>query len=191
MKWESVTPMPTKRVFASPVVHDGNLYIIGGCDASDNKVLVIGGMAVDTNPRDMFVEFDVEGNKWKKLPGIPTARYASSAFLIGDKLYVIGGRQGKLPTAAFEVYDFNEKKWTQLPDVPSKRVFAMYAATDTHIFSAGGLNQPASEGFSDACEVFDIATGEWKLGAKMPTKRGDFAIGVLDDRLVCAGGLEL
>ena len=39
----------------------------------------------------------------------------------------------------------------------------MYAATDTHIFSIGGLNQPANLGFSDVCEVYDIAQGNVPL----------------------------
>ncbi|XP_076468690.1 uncharacterized protein LOC143299397 [Babylonia areolata] len=272
LEWEDLTPMPTKRVFATPVFHNGLLYIVGGCDASgrpvdsfeqfdgkkkwkrllsmptkragaavvsvgtkivaiagvsesqapldavevydveakswtaleplgepllgvsavlrDEKIVVVGGMAADSNPRDMFVEFDLAQNKWKKLPSMPTPRYASAAFLRGDKLYVAGGRQGKLPCVAFEVYDFTEQKWTKLPDIPSKRVFAMYAATDTHVFSVGGLNQPANLGFSQVCEVYDIKAGEWSTDhPDMPTKRGDFAIGVLNNQLICAGGL--
>ena len=77
------------------------------------------------------------------------------------ELFSTGGRQGKLPCLAFEVYDFFDEKWRKLPDVPSKRVFAMYAATETHIVSLGGLMQPGNRGFSDACEVFDIETGKF------------------------------
>lgn len=57
---------------------------------SDNKILVVGGMGLDTNPRDTFVEFDVADNKWQKLPSMPTARYAAFTFIINNKLYVIG-----------------------------------------------------------------------------------------------------
>ena len=74
-------------------------------------------------------------------------------------IFNTGGRQGKLPCLAFEVYDFFDEKWRKLPDVPSKRVFAMYAATEKHIVSVGGLMQPGNRGFSDACEVFDLETG--------------------------------
>lgn len=77
--------------------------------------------------------------------------------------FLPGGRQGKIPCAAMEVYDFDEDKWEKLPDIPSKRVFALYAASDTHIFSMGGLLQPASGGFSDACEVFDINTSNCQI----------------------------
>ena len=57
---------------------------------SDDRVLVMGGMATDTNPRDFFRSIDLEENKWKALPPIPTPRYATFSFLINEKLYVIG-----------------------------------------------------------------------------------------------------
>jgi hypothetical protein len=72
---------------------------------------------------------------------------------------IVGGRQGKLPVVAFEVFDFATNKWRSLPDIPSKRVFALYTHSDTHIFSVGGLNPDASQGFSDVTEVFDLQTG--------------------------------
>lgn len=159
------------------------------CVVRDNKIIVCGGMGLDTNPKDTLCAYDIEGNTWKALKVMPTPRYATSSFLINDKLYVCGGRQGKLPNTALECYDFTEDKWEKLPDIPSKRVFAMYAASDKFIFSIGGLKQPATEGFSDACEVFDIEKKEWKIGANMPTKRADFAICILGGKLVCAGGL--
>uniref|UniRef100_A0A2C9M7X2 Uncharacterized protein n=1 Tax=Biomphalaria glabrata TaxID=6526 RepID=A0A2C9M7X2_BIOGL len=80
---------------------------------------------------------------------------------------LVGGRQGKLPTTACEVYDFSTNKWTKLQDIPSKRVFAMYASTESHLFSVGGLLQPANLGFSDACEVFSIEKGDLGVLANM------------------------
>jgi len=73
--------------------------------------------------------------------------------------FASGGRVGKEPSLAFEVFDFETQQWRKLPSVPSKRVFAMYTATDRHIFSIGGLIQPGNKGFSDACEVFDLEKG--------------------------------
>ena len=70
-----------------------------------------------------------------------------------------GGRQGKLAVTAFEVYDFETSRWRRLPDIPSKRVFALYAHSDSHIFSVGGLHEDAQQGFSDVTEVFDLDTG--------------------------------
>jgi hypothetical protein len=57
---------------------------------TDDKVLVMGGMGVDTNPNDSFMMIDLDENKWKGLKPMPTARYATFSFIINDKLYVIG-----------------------------------------------------------------------------------------------------
>ena len=65
-----------------------------------------------------------------------------------------------MPVAAFEVYDFETSRWRSLADIPSKRVFAVYACSDSHIFSVGGLQPDASQGFSDVTEVFDLDTGQ-------------------------------
>ncbi|GFS23819.1 kelch domain-containing protein 8B [Elysia marginata] len=149
----------------------------------------MGGMSADTSPFDKFVELDLETFKWQLMPAMPTPRYATFAFLVDDKLYVIGGRQGKIPSVAFEMFDFDTRQWTSLPDIPSKRVFAMYATDGKHIFSVGGLLQPANQGFSDICESYNIEKGTWTTCQNMPTKRGDFAVGIVGGKLVCAGGL--
>ena len=57
---------------------------------TEGKVVAVGGMGTDTNPFDSLVEIDVDENKWKELPAMPTARYATFSFLMNDKLYVIG-----------------------------------------------------------------------------------------------------
>jgi len=74
----------------------------------------------------------------------------------------LGGRQGKLPVVSFEMFDFETSRWRSLPDIPSKRVFALYTHSDTHIFSVGGLNQDAKQGFTDVVEVFDLEQGSDK-----------------------------
>lgn len=43
---ESLPPMPTARVFAATATHEGDLFVIGGCDArgiplSDAEVLFL------------------------------------------------------------------------------------------------------------------------------------------------------
>ncbi|CAE1330969.1 unnamed protein product [Acanthosepion pharaonis] len=157
----------------------------------EDQVLVTGGMSADGNPRNYFMSYNLKTNMWKSLPPMPTERYATFAFLIDNQLYITGGRQGKLPVDAFEKYDFSSKTWEKLPNIPSKRVFALYASNNTHIFSVGGLKQKAEEGFSDTLECYDITENAWIVGPSMPTKRGDFAIGMVDGKLVCAGGFAL
>lgn len=98
--------------------------------------------------RQVSVFLREKKNKWK-------GKYYNFVIYFILNYWYSGGRQGKLPNTALECYDFTEDKWEKLPDIPSKRVFAMYTTTDKFIFSLGGLKQPATDGFSDACEVFD------------------------------------
>ena len=89
------------------------------------------------------------------------------SFLLFNFIYqILGGRQGKLPVTAFEMYDFETEKWITLHDIPSKRMFSLYAASNTHIYSVGGIKEDAREGFSDTCEVFSIETGLFKPSTK-------------------------
>lgn len=66
------------------------LYAPCSCLSADGKVIVVGGMSTDTNPMDHMLSYDTETDRWQSLPSMPTARYASFAFLIHDKLYVLG-----------------------------------------------------------------------------------------------------
>lgn len=56
----------------------------------DGKMFVVGGMSIDTNPKDYLMQYDPESDRWKMMPSMPTARYATFSFLINNKLYVIG-----------------------------------------------------------------------------------------------------
>ena len=60
------------------------------CVIVDGKVIVVGGMGVDTKPKDYLLEYDAVTDKWMSLPAMPTPRYATFTFLINDNLYVIG-----------------------------------------------------------------------------------------------------
>ena len=53
-------------------------------------MIIVGGMSIDTNPKDHMMSYDLETDRWQSLPSMPTARYASFSFLIHDKLYVLG-----------------------------------------------------------------------------------------------------
>ena len=117
------------------------------------------------------------------------------------------------------MYDFRENKWHVKENIPSERVFVGYCTdNEQRIYSCGGLNKDAREGMSDSMEYFDITAGsnllclilmrnlrlysstqlslsvvvldKWMVNcAPMPTKRGDFAMGVMNNVVVCAGGL--
>ncbi|KAK3518544.1 hypothetical protein QTP70_001606 [Hemibagrus guttatus] len=99
LQWEVFPPMATCRVYCTPVLWAGRLYVMGGC--SEN------GM-----PLDSVEVLDVESQSWCQLPPLPTARAGASAVALGDQLVVMGGMDAQQsPLASVEVYHPDEGKW--------------------------------------------------------------------------------
>ena len=98
--WQIHLPMPTKRVFSTPVILNDHLYVVGGCD-------------VRGKPLDCFEVYSLKGNTWKTLPGIPTKRAGAAAIAVGNKIVVLGGVSvTQKPLDSVEIYDVDTNTWT-------------------------------------------------------------------------------
>ena len=103
---ESNRKMVYPRVFSTPVIHNDNVYVIGGCDQMGQPV-------------DSFECYDHGKKKWNMLASMPTKRAAPACGVVGDKIVAVGGvGDVQQPVNAVEVYDITEKKWKQLEDLP-------------------------------------------------------------------------
>lgn len=101
-RWESLKSMPTKRVFATAVEVDNNIYVVGGCDQKGT-------------PLNSFEVYYTEKREWKKLKPLPTKRASVAAVAVGKKIVVIGGvSESQTPMDAVEMYDIETKQWTQM-----------------------------------------------------------------------------
>lgn len=97
--WEQFPSMSQRRVYCTPVYHDGLLYVLGGCSET--------GM-----PLDSVEVLDVESQTWSQLPPLPTARAGASAVALGGQVMVLGGmNQQQTPLASVEMYHPDEGKW--------------------------------------------------------------------------------
>jgi len=110
--WKSTKPMPTKRVYSSPVVCDNQLYVVGGCDSS--------GV-----PLDCFESYHPGRDRWYRLANMPTKRASPCVLQTGGKLVAMGGvSTTQQPLNVVEVYDPKEKEWT-LQDVMKDHLMGM------------------------------------------------------------------
>ncbi|XP_071960508.1 uncharacterized protein [Antedon mediterranea] len=176
--WTSLKSLEEKLMGVATCVHK-------------NNIIVIGGMKSNTEPSEKCRVYNTEKNLWQTLPDMPTPRYAAFAHLIGDKLYVFGGRKGKTACTVVEMLNLAEKptpSWLKLADIPQPRVFPSYTATDTHVYSYGGLQQDPMQ-FVGTFEAYDIEKGEWSKLEDMPSRHGDFAGGMVSGLVIASGGL--
>uniref|UniRef100_A0A3B4ZTE4 Kelch domain-containing protein 8B n=1 Tax=Stegastes partitus TaxID=144197 RepID=A0A3B4ZTE4_9TELE len=162
------------------------------------KVYALGGMGADTTPQALVRVYEAEKDQWQPMASMPTPRYGATPFVRGNKIYIMGGRQGKMPVTALEAFDLETKSWTRYPCIPSRRAFSCCASNERSLFSLGGLQQPGPHNFYSrphfvsTMEEYDLDQGIWikpSRTSRMREKRADFVAGCLGGRVIVAGGL--
>lgn len=58
--------------------------------STDGAVYVLGGMGADTSPQALVRVYEPAKDHWQPLPSMPTPCYGASAFLQGNKIFVLG-----------------------------------------------------------------------------------------------------
>ncbi len=160
-RWSFTTPLPIPLNHAMAAVANGRLYIIGG-QTNDS------GMGAYVNT---VFEYNPATTNWTARAPMPTARSAGAAAVIGDLIYVAGGRppQGQ----DFAVYNVVSNQWTTLPVLPTGRNHLAVSAIDGRIYVAGGrLGGGFTSQMVPTLEMFDPATGSWTNRAPMLEPRG-------------------
>ncbi|XP_038134853.1 kelch domain-containing protein 8A-like [Cyprinodon tularosa] len=132
----------------------------------DGRALAVGGMGADLLPRNVLQQYDLRKDVWALLPPMPTPRYDANCHLLGNKLYVAGGRQCKRPVKAFEVYDTETRSWASLPALPCKRTYGgVIWDSAGRLCLLGGLRQGGghqSSKFTKNVNIFDTNQGTEK-----------------------------
>lgn len=130
---------------------------------------------------------DGSGATWEALEDVPSGPVQETAVVVeGGLLYVIGGI-GSL--SGVLIYDTESGEWSDGPELPLGMHHANAAAVDGTLYIVGALDPD----FSPIGGVWSWTPGDdaWVEGTPMPvgTQRGAAAVGVVDGRILVAGGL--
>jgi N-acetylneuraminic acid mutarotase len=161
-QWSHTTPLPIPLNHSMAAAVNGKLYVIGGqTDASGS------GNFVNT-----VFEFNPVTALWTTNAPMPTARSSGAAAVIGDLIYIAGGRPPR--GHDFAVYDTRNNHWETLPELPTDRNHLTAAALDGKVHVVGGrFGSGFTSEVTDALEIYDPATRTWNTNAmRMPTARG-------------------
>ncbi len=179
--WADRRKMPTTRARMAAVAFDGMIYVFGGVDRRGGRVL---------DAVEVFNPEAGERGAWKKLTKLPQALAATSAAVVGDKIYVVGGwdrgGQNEVYGTVFE-YDPEEDTFDQKRDMPTPRGGLGAAVAQGKIYAVGGWN---FEEVLDTVEVYDPATDTWETKKPMPIKRALSGVTTLSGRIFAIGGLS-
>ncbi|HLA62841.1 MAG TPA: kelch repeat-containing protein, partial [Rhodothermales bacterium] len=147
-QWATLAPLGTPRSGAAVAVYNGQIYVMGGRNAS-GQVL---GSVERYNPTT---------NTWSSGPSLRDDRTNAAATVIGGYLVLTGGRDddGEV-TDDCEMYDPSDNRWESYSNLRNER--EGHAA-----FSVGGVgyafggSSPGGTYRTDA-EVYEPSDGNWR-----------------------------
>lgn len=169
-------PVSRRRGSAAVVFANGLFYIMGG-NANGHA----GGFVPWTDT------FNPETGEWTVLPDAPRARDHFGASILGDKVYVAGGRQSGGAGGVFkptlpevDVFDLTQQTWSTLPagqNIPTPRGGSTSVTYDGKLYVIGGEVENETvygQTVSDALaitEAYDPISASWERKADLNNKR--------------------
>jgi N-acetylneuraminic acid mutarotase len=170
--WLDLARIPGARSDGSGAVVNGLLLVVGGQGA-------IGQDVEAYNPQT---------NTWETQVKLPFSVNHANVAGVGDKLYVMGGRDSDATYMYNPLAPMAARKWTPIATIPAQRESASVGVIGNKIYLAGGavshVDPPRAELF-----VYDPATDTWDTsGPPMPAGRTHTATAVINDILYIAAG---
>jgi N-acetylneuraminic acid mutarotase len=176
-KWTRVRPLPVGLNHAAAVGYRGYVYVIGGYASPDGL----------TQPVGTLLRYDPKRNRWKRLPGMPTARAALAVGAAGGKLFAAGGSDGTRPMATFEIYDITKRRWSRGPALSVPREHLGGAVARGRFYAVAGRN---SDGNLRVFERYDPGRHAWTRLPDVPKERGGNGAAGIAGSIVAVGGEE-
>jgi N-acetylneuraminic acid mutarotase len=129
--WQAGPPMPTPRSGLAAVLLNGQIYAIGG----ENASAVLNTVEV----------YDISTNTWSELPALLVARYGLAAVAANGKIYAIDGISASTQTPynnTVEAFDLTANQWTEVLSPLTTRgvVAAAVPNASNFIYILGGVN---------------------------------------------------
>uniref|UniRef100_A0A673HVW3 Kelch domain-containing protein 8A-like n=1 Tax=Sinocyclocheilus rhinocerous TaxID=307959 RepID=A0A673HVW3_9TELE len=171
-----VFPAPAARVYHSLADVGGQLYMVGGCDASGR-------------PTSALELYCPEVDRWLSLPPMPTPRAGAAVAVLGKQLLVVGGMgKDQRPLKAVEVYNTEEGKWRKRCSLREASMGLSVTVKDGRALAVGGMGADLLP--RSVLQQYDLRKDVWALLPPMPTLRYDTSVCLLDSKIYVAGGRQ-
>ncbi len=157
-------PVGRRRGSSGVVVYNNKFYIF--CGITDGHW---SGWVPWTD------EYDPNTNTWTTLPNAPRARDHAQAALVGNKVYLAGGRRSSgisnqvfdITVPEVDVYDLVNKTWSTLPNnIPTQRAGVSVAVLGEEVVVIGGESMAQGTAHAEA-EALNVNTKTWHSLTKL------------------------
>ncbi len=125
-------------------------------------------------------EYDPKTNQWRQLPDAPQARDHFQAAVVGNQLFVAGGRRSTqkikrvldLTVPEVDIFDFKANTWKTLPasaNIPTQRGGCTSVVLGNRVIVIGG--ESPQKLAHNQTEAFDFKTNTWQALSPLQTGR--------------------
>lgn len=177
--WSNTTPLPEGRHHAGIASLNGLLYVVGGFAQSFMSIW----HAVPT-----VYQYNPATKEWRELAPMPTARGALGVAIYQNRLYAIGGYDGKHNSGAVEIFDPKTNTWSSGTSMPTPRDHLAVVASGNRIYTIGGRPDLDYHHNMGTVEEYDPHSNQWRPRTNLPTPRSGITAGVINDWIFVLGG---
>jgi len=173
--WHNGAHMSDKRKGMSAVVLEDKIWVIGGARNEHHAV----------NTVEIY---DPQNDTWlSNGPSLRHARDNATAQVVGDRIYVFGGRSMHTVYDDVEMLDPHSGQWQIVSKMPSPLFGMASVVVDSTIWLIGGSSPNNS--FSARIYIYNPSKNEWStLAANLNIARGSPMAAVFDHTVYVFGG---
>jgi len=160
-----------------------------GVAAYKGDIYVVGGFTdqlEDGEPTNAAWRYRTATRRWEAIAPMPTARGGHGVAVVGDRLYVIGGRSFGARLSSVEVYDLRAGTWTVGPPLPTPRDHVGVGVYRGQVYAAGGRQD--KDYSLGVFERYDPRRDSWTRLPDIPRHVSSIELVDVGGRLVAAGG---
>lgn len=173
-RWQGRAPLPTPRRGMGLVAYGGRVYALGGESAEG----VTGSVE----------RYDPQADDWTSLTAKPQPVADVAAALLGDRIYVPGGRTpAGDPSTIVEAYSPETDTWETRAPLPTALSGYALVALEGKLYLFGGWDGSAYVAWA---YEYDPAEDVWTPKSPMPTARAFAGAAVVDGKIYVIGGYD-
>ena len=167
-RWTPSGRMPAPQSETTALVHGARVHLLGGRAPAGRA------NAAWNDQRDVATHrvFDAASRRWSTARPLPAPRNSAAGAVIGDALYLVGGRTvGGGNLARLDRYDPKADRWDALRPIPQDAGGLAAGALNGRLIAFGGEFFEGEGGVYRHTFVYDPGTDAWTEATPMRTPR--------------------
>ena len=157
--WVFKEPMPTARSDFAVATYNNKIYCIGG------EKLVVTFESGVWNSSELFVldvneVYDPVTDTWETKAPIPTAKPATTATVVDNKIYVFGGQSNEL-----WVYDPEIDSWSNKTSLPATLSLVNGGSSSASVVVNDKIHVIGAFPLANSHQIYDLQNDSWRFGS--------------------------